>query len=190
MEQWMSLLASLPGWMILVVAVVWVVTKQVIPRINKGGTGTNGHAPSPPRGASVPQMAAISPSSLNLNGLPPQLSAFVQQLLQQFHDNQRRYQEELQKILEHHFELDRQQLGIMETVAHSLDGVQRRLESDSKQTIKTAEQNLEVLRELKEAVLESRLASSRATKLVESLSERVDRVAENTGRFRPPKRDD
>lgn len=184
MEQsWVSLLASLPGWMILVAVVVWVITKQVVPRINKGGT--NGHAPAPTRGASVPQMAAISPSSLNLASLPPQLSNFVQQLLQQIHDNQRRYQEELQKVLEHHFELDRQQLVVMETVALSLDGVQRRLESDGKQTIKAAEQNLEMLRELKEAVLESRSASSRATKLVESLAERVDRVAENTGRFRP-----
>lgn len=190
MEQWMSLLASLPGWAILVVAIVWVVVKQVVPRINKGHSGSS-HAPAPPRGASVPQMAAISPNTLSFStsGLPPQLANFVQQMLQQIHDSQRRYQEELQKILEHHFELDRQQLVVMEAVALSLDSVQRRLESDSKQIIKTTEQNLEVLRELKEAVLEARAASLRATKLAESLADRVDRVAENTGRFRPHRDD-
>lgn len=174
-DQIVQLILGLPLWAILIIVIVYLILKFVVPRINKAPASVQ-----PVRGASVPQMQAINPHTLHSgNGNGNNQHVQVQQLAQQFgaqlsnimieiQSAQDRHHDRLQKVLEQHFELDRQQVVIMEKVAMGLEGVARRLESGSRQE--------QVMLETAEA---ARLAAHRSAKTSEAILDRL----ENTGRF-------
>jgi hypothetical protein len=151
-----EVIASLPIWALLVLAIVWVVVKQVVPYINK--------SPAPPAPPKSNHSSPMMPAALPAQRSEADLYKRVQELADQAHDNANS-SARFEAALERHFELDRQQFDLLRAIAGQLQADSRAITKIS-ETMQDMSAAMKVLAQTQETILR--------------------RVLEDTGRFNLP----